>query len=131
MDKEESEDSKDPVVSVLEDSEYPDCIGSVQGGPTIVRLGGQRFKFEGQGGAWYAKLAAESLQWNMKFHKFSDCPKCEKIYVTGISIQICESRRLVHNVIIRVREEDSFFLGCIEGDGGVCLGEGSFKAIVN
>ena len=105
---------------------------SVQGDPTIVGLQGQRFKFDGRGGAWYANLAAESLQWNMKFHKFEDCPTDENIYVTGISIQIRESRRLVHNVIIRVREEDSFFPGCgVEGDGSVCLGEGSLEVIVN
>ena len=56
----------------------------------------------------------------MKFHKFNDCTKDENIYVTGISIQIRESRRLMHNVIIRVREEDSFFPGCdSEGDGSV------------
>ena len=38
---------------------------SVQGDQTIVGLQGQSFKFDGRGGAWYANLAAESLQWNM------------------------------------------------------------------
>ena len=104
----------------------------VQGDPTIVGLQGQSFKFDGRGGAWYANLAAESLQWNMKFHKFDNCPKDENIYVTGISIQIRESRRLVHNVIIRVRDEDDFLPGCgVESDGSVCLGEGSLEVVVN
>ena len=106
-------------------------VVSVQGDPTIVGLRGQSLKFKGQGAAWYANLAAESLQWNMKFNKFSDCPKDEIIYVTGISIQIRKSRRLVHNVIIRLLEEDSFFPGCSEGYGSVCLGEGSFEIFVN
>ena len=92
---------------------------------------GQSFKFEVHGGAWYENLLAENLQWNMKFHKLSDCLKDKKIYVTGIYIQIRKPRRLVHNVIIRVREEDSFFPGCSKCDGGVCLGKGSLKVIVN
>ena len=67
----------------------------------------------------------------MKFHKLSDCPKDVNIYVTGIPIQINESRRLVHNVIIRFREEDNFFPGCSEGDGSICLGEGYLDIFVN
>ena len=67
----------------------------MQGDPTILGLRRHKFKFEGQGGAWYSNLTAEILQWNMKFHKFSDYPKDEKIYVAGISIQIQDSRRLV------------------------------------
>ena len=59
---------------------------SVTADPTIVWIRGSGIKFEGQGGAWYTNLAAESVQWNMKFHKSSNCNKDEKIYVTGISI---------------------------------------------
>ena len=94
---------EDAEASILDGPWYIPDGGSVQGDPTIVGLRGQSFKLEGQGGAWYANLAAESLQWNMKFRKFSDCPKDENIYVTGISIQIRDSRRLVHNLVIRVR----------------------------
>ena len=103
----------------------------MQGDPTIVGLKGQSFKFEGQSGVWYANLAAESLQWNMKFRKLSDFPKDGNIYVPGISIQIHESRRLVHNVIIRVRGEDTFFPVCSEVEGSVCLGEGYLDIVVN
>ena len=67
----------------------------------------------------------------MKFHKIIDCPKDENTYVTGISIQIRESRRLVHNLIIRVREEDIFYPGCREGGGSICLGEGYLEIVVN
>ena len=64
-------------------------------------------------------LAAETLQWNMKFHTFINFPKDENIYITGIYIQMRESRILVHNVILRVREEYSFFPGCSEVDESV------------
>ena len=37
----------------------------------------------------------------------------------------------MHNVIIRVRGEDTFFPVCSEVEGSVCLGEGSLERIVN
>ena len=71
------------------------------------------------------------MQWNMKLHRFINYPKGDKIYVTVISIQIRESRNLVHNVSIRVSEEDRIFPGCIEVSGSVYLGEGSLEIFVN
>ena len=105
--------------------------GSVQVDSTIVGIRGQSFKSEGQGAVWYVNLAVESLLWNMKFQYFSSFLKDENNCVTVISIQIQESRGLVQNVIIRVREEDRFFLGCSDGDGSLCIGGVSFQIIVN
>lgn len=87
----------------------------VENDPVIVGFRNQIFKFDGRSDAWYANLAAESVQWNMKFHTFEDCPGGRDTYVTGFSYMLREARAIAHSVVVRVRDEGTFLPGC--GDG--------------
>ena len=65
---------EDTAAIVVED------MGGVVGDPLIMGLNGQFFKFEGRDSAWYANLASESLQWNMKFKRFDGLPAHEDMF---------------------------------------------------
>ena len=49
--------------------------------PIITGLNGQVFKFDGRTDAWYANVASKSLQWNVGFHKFDECPAEQDVSV--------------------------------------------------
>eukprot|EP00591_Stephanopyxis_turris_P004699 CAMPEP_0195532526 /NCGR_PEP_ID=MMETSP0794_2-20130614/38424_1 /TAXON_ID=515487 /ORGANISM="Stephanopyxis turris, Strain CCMP 815" /LENGTH=1057 /DNA_ID=CAMNT_0040664783 /DNA_START=62 /DNA_END=3236 /DNA_ORIENTATION=- len=111
------------------------------GDPVILGLSNQVFKFDGKSDAWYANLATEMLQWNMKFHQFSGCPQDEDMFVTGIGIGIYsprpisrvfdkKARTLLHTVEVKIKDEDSFHPGCDQEEPG-CLGEGSLEIVVD
>jgi len=114
----------------------------VVGDPLIMGLSGQVFKFDGRNDAWYANLASDSLQWNMKFHQFEECPEHEDLFVTELGIGFYESnylsrlfstqksRTMLHSVAIRVIDENEFFPGCPSGPE-VCLGDGSLEIVVD
>ena len=65
---------EDTAAVVVED------MGGVVGDPLIMGLNGQFFKFEGRDSAWYANLASESLQWNMRFKRFDGLPAHEDMF---------------------------------------------------
>mmetsp|Transcript_13363 Transcript_13363/g.19281 ORF Transcript_13363/g.19281 Transcript_13363/m.19281 type:complete len:1055 (+) Transcript_13363:113-3277(+) len=111
----------------------------VIGDPLIMGLDDQLFKFDGRSDAWYASLATESLQWNMKFHRFSSCPEEEDMFVTGAGISYYSQRHitsmfdnsartLMHSFLARVKDENLFYPGC---GPEVCLGEGSLVLLMD
>lgn len=61
---------------------------SVLGDPLFTGFKGQILKFEGRDSGWYANLASPSLQWNLNFHKFDQCPAGEDMFVTSSSINL-------------------------------------------
>uniref|UniRef100_A0A7S4JTY2 VWFD domain-containing protein n=1 Tax=Odontella aurita TaxID=265563 RepID=A0A7S4JTY2_9STRA len=116
---------------------YEDAANAgAQGDPTIVGVKNQAFKFDGRSDAWYANLASESVQWNMKFHEFEGCAAEADMFVTGVTVGLRERHRIAHSVVIRVRDENSFFPGCDfdddeEEENDACLGAGSLEIVLD
>mmetsp|Transcript_4069 Transcript_4069/g.5857 ORF Transcript_4069/g.5857 Transcript_4069/m.5857 type:complete len:312 (-) Transcript_4069:57-992(-) len=99
-------------------------LASIQGDPTIIGLNGQKFKFDGRDGAWYANLATDKLHWNMQFKKFEMCPDEENMFVTAASFAFKESTELTGNILIRATQTvDS---ECYDPHAA-CLGGGNLQ----
>jgi len=112
----------------------------VNGDPLIMGLHHQAFNFDGKSDSWYANVATDEMQWNMKFHDFYDCPRDDSMYVTAMAISVNKTTGTdfangeSHNIMISIKNESEVFPGCPPpADPGdpVCLGEGSLQVIVD
>ncbi len=120
----------------------PVYAAAVSGDPIIVGLNNQVLKFDGRSDAWYANLATDTFQWNMKFHQFSNCDNDEGMYITGMSFSVfdesqfpvldsMETRKPMHSVAIMVQDESAYYPGCEPDTSAPCLGYGSLKIILD
>ena len=120
----------------------PVYAAAVSGDPIIVGLKNQVLKFDGRSNAWYANLATDTFQWNMKFHQFSNCEKEEGMYITGMSFLVfdesqfpeigsMETRTPQHSVTIMIQDESAYFPGCSQDGPTHCLGYGSLKIVLD
>lgn len=130
----------DQQVATFERMPVP-VSAAVSGDPIIIGLKNQVFKFDGKNDAWYANLATDTFQWNMKFHKFSQCPKSEDMFISGMTFSIydesefpridsMDKRTAKHAIGVMVRNEDSYFPGC-DKNSFHCLGFGSLAITLN
>jgi len=107
----------------------------VNGDPLIIGLQHQAFNFDGKSDAWYANIATTDMQWNMKFHKFDDCPRDDSMYVTAMAISVNKTTGNYgdgesHDILISIKDEDQVFPGC-NNDSEPCLGFGSLQLTID
>ena len=109
----------------------PQALGGVNGDPLIIGLSGQVFKFEGRSGAWYSALASNSLNWNMRFTEFTECPAKENMFVTAVAFTMFDAQhRTSHQIEVAVTDVRKVFPGCMDGSA-TCLGNGSLRITID
>jgi len=107
---------------------------AVNGDPLFTGFQGQVFKFDGRDRAWYANVAAKSLQWNLRFGKFDTCPQEEDTFVTGTAMTILrpgppgQPEEVAHSIVVEVVDLDKIAPEC---SSRVCLGNGSLKISID
>jgi len=133
------EEARQEIIAPVQGTED----AGVNGDPTVIGLNHQVFDFEGRDNAWYANLATNKLQWNMKYNHFPLCPEHEDMFVTGLGVLLDlsarhtnllqenrqqEIDRTSNRIHIRVKG-DTFMKGCTTKDP--CLGEGNLEILVD
>jgi len=98
----------------------------VNGDPLFIGIRGQVFKFDGEDDKWYANLATESVQWNLRFNEFDTCPANENMFVTESSVLLRDSK---NRITVQVLDKTQVSPGCAHET--VCLGEGSLGLKIN
>eukprot|EP00752_Nemacystus_decipiens_P016815 g15047.t1 len=99
------------------------------GDPHMTGFLGQKFDFTGQDGGWYALIADDNMQVNMRVTcPVPDLP--EITYITGLSVLATDANGFDHSVVIEVKDPHIMDSSC-PAEVSPCLAEGSLRVTLD
>ena len=105
--------------------------GRVNGGPMIMGLSGQLFRFEGRSGDWYSAISTSSFQWNMRLQSHDTCPGNSNNFVTGVGLTFVKQGQYNKQIEVTIGNHYSVDVGCGGMSMSHCLGAGSLEVVID